>query len=128
MRRAEKRNKMLRNKKVLGIILAVVIAAYFVIVNTCFPNYSGTFVMDNVFSWSEIVSTEVKEGDANKLKIELKGDNKIKVVYDGPFDLSAVVKIRDITGKTIPYELRIFEKLSTINDGMEVDSVFLKIE
>lgn len=119
---------MFKNKKIIGIILAAAVAAYFVIVNTCFPNYSGTFVMDNVFAWSEIVSTEVKEGDANKLKIELKGDNKIKVVYDGPFDLSAVVKIRDITGKTIPYELRIFEKLSTINDGMEVDSVFLKIE
>lgn len=114
-------------KKILLAVAAVIaIVAVFVIANSAGASYTGTFRLTDGHEW-ETISSFVTEGDADKFTAELAGHNKIKVTYDGDYDLFAVITLGDNTGTVADYELRLYKEWDINGETTEIVSDLNKI-
>lgn len=114
-------------KKILIAVVLVAIVAWFVIGNVFMKNYTGTFHLDKNHAW-EITNYAVQEGDEDKFDVKISDGNKLKVTYDGEYELSAIITLRNELGETTNYKLRLYKRNDITNDTWVVEADFNKIE
>lgn len=116
------------NKKTVILIAVIVLAAaWFIIGNTILKGYSGTFALHDGHDWTE-VEWKVLEGDAGRLSVKMEKTNKLKVKYDGEWDLVVKLFFSNAAGESAVYELHIYEEWDLANDNWQTVSDLTLIE
>lgn len=118
---------MTKKKKILIIVGAVAVIAWFIICNTWLKGYTGTYGINDEYEWTQIKYT-VQEGDEDKFTAELVDPDTIKVHYEGKYELVALLKLKDDAGRSMTYELNLYEEINNATDNIEICSSLIPVE
>lgn len=114
-------------KKIWIIIALVAIIAWFVISNVFMTGYTGTFSLNNDHTWTMKEYT-VLEGDGGKFDARITDGNKLKVSYDGDYELKAEIILKNEFDETVFYELRLYKQPDFTNDTWEICAELNKVD
>ena len=114
-------------KKVIPIVLLSLAVAWIIIANVFLVKYSSTFYLTDGQEWTS-VNYEVSEGETDKFTAELTGAQKLKVTYDGSFNLRATINLSNAQGETASYELYVSEQWNAVQERNEVVGDFIRVQ
>lgn len=114
-------------KKVIPVVLIALVIAGAIIAVFLFGTSSATFYLNDGHEWSD-VSYEVTEGEADKFAAELEEPQKLKVSYDGDFDLHVTFTLSDTQGETACYELHMYNRRDSVQEVDEVITDFWPVQ
>ena len=120
-------NGLTTGKKILLGVVLLAIVGWFVIMNTVFKGFSGTYHLHDNKDWTKI-SCKVTEGDADQFSAELSGPQVIKVKYKGEYDLRVEITLETATGETGRYELHAYQDYDFATETWTTESDLTKIE